>query len=123
MRASHWQDVLDFFVSNGVDQLRTKKSVVKPKKPPVDRYKLDGEFSGQYITPKQINILLHFLRGKTAEQIAKAEMLSVRTIDDYSKVLRAKFGYATKQAMVEYLNKINYQEKLSRIVKSASYIN
>ncbi|MDF1760462.1 MAG: helix-turn-helix transcriptional regulator [Coxiellaceae bacterium] len=123
MHVSHWQDIIDFFVSSNADQVYKKNSVIKANKLSVDRYQLDGEYSDQYITPKQSKILLHFLKGRTAEQIARMEMLSVRTIEDYSKVLRAKFGYTTKSSMVEHLNKLGYQEKLMQIVRLSAALN
>ncbi|MDF1795026.1 MAG: LuxR C-terminal-related transcriptional regulator [Coxiellaceae bacterium] len=116
MHSSHWQDIIDFFAANGSKKFAKKKSTRKPGKFTVDKYQLEGEFSGQYITPKQCKILLHFLKGRTAEQVAKAEGLSVRTVDDYSKVLRGKFGYQTKQSMVDYLNEQDYQSFLNRLI-------
>lgn len=60
------------------------------------RVELDGEFSGIYLTPREVDCLVVLSTGCTVKFAARELNLSHRTVEFYLKNLKAKFGCATK---------------------------
>lgn len=107
--ASTWEDVLKDVSRNKTTAVNTR---VKRCKCYNSRYALDGEYSGKYLTSRQRLILMDFLLKMSAREIADKHKLSERTIEDYSKILRAKFSCTTKRDLIQKLNALNYLSKL-----------
>ncbi|MCH9770200.1 MAG: LuxR C-terminal-related transcriptional regulator [Gammaproteobacteria bacterium] len=110
---SNWQDILSEL------NITPKKIRLKrlPKNMVLDnrRIPLDGEFSGAFLTVRQCMVLIEFLKGRSSKAVAVEFALSERTIEDYSKTLRDKLGFATKRDMVDKLNRLDYLNKLTRL--------
>ena len=66
------------------------------QQPKRDRVVLDGEFSGIYLTPREVDCLNALATGRTVKVVARDLDLSHRTVEFYLKNLKTKFGCATK---------------------------
>lgn len=109
-----WHDVLASMDQVALQQ--RSKSINKNgiSRTPVKRYYLQGKYQGMYLTKRQRDVLLLFLQNKSAAEIAKALKLSERTIEDYSRALRSKFGCATKKRLVAQIKR----EGMDQLVQS-----
>lgn len=99
-----WRDVLAQLQSGerGCQAVPVSSRISRPKNSPVRHY-LAGKYSGLYLTARQRDVLQLFLQDRSASKIARQLRLSERTIEDYSRVLRAKFHCATKKELVHRL--------------------
>ncbi|MDF1653877.1 MAG: LuxR C-terminal-related transcriptional regulator [Coxiellaceae bacterium] len=107
-----WRDVLG--------ELEVKHKIHRKKLPGKVkdfniRYILGGEYSGVYLTERQRLVLIEFLKDKSAKAIALKLNISERTVEDYSKILRAKFNCATKRVLIEKLIGLNYCNILAHL--------
>ena len=69
---------------------------VKPKK-----YSLGSKFSGIHFSQREADCMLHMLRGKSINGIAKSTQLSPRTVEYYVKNIKKKVGCRTKFELIE----------------------
>ena len=72
------------------------RAVPENRQPKRDRMVLDGEFSGIYLTPREVDCLNALASGRTVKIVARELELSHRTVEFYLKNLKIKFGCATK---------------------------
>lgn len=105
--ARRWRDVLAS-VQQPLDEQSKPRPQAPIKKPQASRalparYYLQGTYQGIYLTERQRQVLILFLKHYTASQIADALDVSERTVEDYSRALRHKFGVATKARLVKQL--------------------
>lgn len=105
--AARWRDVIASVEQPAKRVSKPMRRLSRPKPQPgqaePSRYYLQGDYQGIYLTERQRQVLILFLRHYTASQIADCLQLSERTIEDYSRALRHKFGVATKALLVKQL--------------------
>ncbi len=80
------------------------------------RVELEGEFSGIYLTPREVDCLVVLSTGCTVKFAARELNLSHRTVEFYLKNLKAKFGCSTKG---ELLTIVTEADLLSQIALSS----
>jgi DNA-binding CsgD family transcriptional regulator len=61
------------------------------KETKINRYFLDGEFEGEYITKKEIQIIDLLLQGKTQREISEKVHITQKTIESHIAHIRKKF--------------------------------
>ncbi len=79
------------------------KAIPENRQPKRDRIVLEGEFEGIYLTPREGDCLRALVGGRTLKAVARDLDLSHRTVEFYLKNLKAKFGCASKGALLELI--------------------
>lgn len=64
------------------------------------RYYLAGEFTGKYLTTRELACARQLIKGSTAKIMAKTLEISPRTAEDYINKLKDKFGINTQSELV-----------------------
>lgn len=110
-----WRDVIAS-MEQVSKQRNCKHEDVRPiVRTPPKRYYLSGQYDGLYLTERQRDVLLLFLQNKSAAEIARTLGLSERTIEDYSRALRTKFGCATKKRLIAQIKRDGLDQLLERL--------
>ncbi len=110
-----WHDVIAS-MEQVSQQRRCKTDEAKPVvRTPPKRYYLKDQYEGVYLTERQRDVLLLFLQNKSAAEIAHALQLSERTIEDYSRALRTKFGCATKKRLVAQIKREGLEQLIQQL--------
>lgn len=66
-------------------------------------YQLGEKFPGLYLTQREADCMLQMLRGKSIEGIAKAILLSPRTVEFYVKNIKRKMSCRTKFELIDMI--------------------
>lgn len=83
---------MDFCLkSNDIKLSKIKSFDVFYKETEINRYFLDGEFEGEYVTRREIQIIDLLLKGKTQKEIAEQVGIKQKTIESHIARIRKKF--------------------------------
>ena len=85
------------------------------QEPKRDRVVLDGEFSGIYLTPREVDCLNALATGRTVKMVARDLDLSHRTVEFYLKNLKTKFGCATKCELLAMVAEADLLSTLNQV--------
>ena len=90
----------------------------------INRYYLDGEYEGLYLTQREVDCLLSAIQNKTYEQISKELSVSVSTVRVYIDKLKSKLGCYSKKDLLRTISErklINTINGKINIEKQDSY--
>jgi DNA-binding CsgD family transcriptional regulator len=85
--------------------------------PKRDRVVLDGEFSGIYLTPREVDCLSALASGRTVKHVARDLELSHRTVEFYLKNIKAKFGCTTKGELLAIVAEADLLSSLNQEIE------
>lgn len=96
-----WKDLTTESLRHVIETVRTSdvrvvsKAVVDVMLHPYERRRQPRGAHSPVLTPKERGVLLGLARGLTQQQIATAEGVCLRTIEDHIAILKEKFGAST----------------------------
>ncbi len=90
-----------------------RQKTVSKKNRTIRNYYLEEPFHHIYFTQRELDCLQLLLQGKTNRYVADQLALSERTVEFYIRNMREKTGTTSKQALLEFMSKMNIYEKKS----------
>lgn len=97
------------FDSGQVQESRAQFLEVLPQRV-LNKYHLGDNYPGVYFTERETQAMYHFLRGKTANEVAQHLKLSCRTVEFYLKNMKLKLGCHSKSELIERVLNSDFQK-------------
>lgn len=88
---------------------------------PKQRFGLGGEYGNAYLTYREAQCMLLFMRGKTVTKVAQCLKLSPRTIEFYLNNIKGKLNCRSKPELIEAIIETPFFNVLPQIEKELSY--
>ena len=77
----------------------------------------EGKAGPIYLTPRELQTLAHFVRGKTMVRVAQVLALSPRTVECYLVSLKRKFACESKSELIQW---VVASDMMARLASDAS---
>lgn len=104
-----WGDIVDD-VQGTSRTLKYRNKFAQLPKRSRQKYLVDP-VNSIYLSQREIQTLLWFLKGKRTKEVARIQNISYRTVEVHTLAIRKKFGNCRKKELVDRLAKTDISER------------